>query len=36
LRDSGCAILTKPFPIDEIVKAVQAALAAPVPSVAKS
>jgi CheY-like chemotaxis protein len=35
-RKSGCQVLAKPFAVEEFSRAVQTALASPVPSVSKS
>ncbi len=36
LRNSGCHVLAKPFPVEEFCRSVQSVLAAPVPSVLRS
>jgi len=36
IRNSGCRILTKPFPIEKLSEAVHAVLTAPVPSASNS
>src|SRR5271170_4521469 len=35
LRSSGCPVLAKPFPVEELTRAVQSVLSAPVPSISR-
>jgi DNA-binding NtrC family response regulator len=36
LRNSGCYVLAKPFPVEEFCRSVQSVLAVPVPSISRS